>query len=174
MKKSRRSRLRKSFQGKKYEAIGPTEETAARIKPDKILSLVRRGRLSAHHLDVVLEIRCIHEAVGRGMFPTAQYVSPAGRNRNRQGAADFLDRMSGAERRAWQRNYLPWSRELSLSILAGVPGTRWLQLVIDIAVDNTGLRIAEDRYHLRHGTAFDFLREGLERYPVFGRRPAIW
>jgi hypothetical protein len=45
-----------------------------------------------------------------------------------------------------------------------LPGRRFLRLVLDIVVENTGLRTAERRYGLRNGTAVACLARGLDRY----------
>ena len=114
------------------------------------------------------------EAVGRGMFPTAQTMAWTGKAPRTRTWRDFIDRMSARERRAWERQYIPWTREMSFDVAAGVAclpyysgrrgGTRWLQLILDIVVDNSGLRETEQRYRLRHGTAIDYLIQELERY----------
>ena len=98
------------------------------------------------------------------MFPASRGDYSGGAPPRRLGPRDFTRRMSAAERRAWERHYLPWSHEMAVAVAAGLPGTRWLQLVIDIVIDNHPLRSIEERYRLRHGTAIDYLREGLERY----------
>jgi hypothetical protein len=72
--------------------------------------------------------------------------------------------MSDAERDAWQRRYLPWTHEMAAGIAAGLPGARWLQLVIDIVVDNASLQEVEGRYRLRHGAALKYLSSGLDCY----------
>ncbi len=98
------------------------------------------------------------------MFPTSQAGSFAVRAPKHRTYRDFISRMSAGERRMWERNYLPWSREVSLEIVSGLGGTRWLQLILDIVVDNMALRAAETRYAIAHGRAFGYLVDGLERY----------
>ncbi|MEE8332749.1 MAG: hypothetical protein V3R85_02790 [Alphaproteobacteria bacterium] len=136
----------------------------ARLRHDVVARLLATGRLLPSDADAVEEIRTVHEAVGRGMFPTAQPVSTTGRRPRGALATDFLDRMSEHERFMWQRHYLPWTRALELEIAAGLKGTRWLQLVIDIVVDNATPREVEARYRLRHGRGIEYLRRGLEIY----------
>lgn len=142
----------------------PTAQTAAKLRQDVIGRLLAQRRILPHHAAAAEEIRTVHEAVGRGMFPTAQPVPWSGRAPDRRRARDFLDRMSERERNAWERRYLPWSRALATEIAAGLAGTRWLQLVVDIVVDNATLREAESRYRLRHGTALAYLIRALEQY----------
>jgi len=106
----------------------------------------------------------VHEAVGRGMFATAQIIQPRAGRRNGRGPRDFTDRMTQSERYAWEQRYLPWTHDLATEVVSALPGTRWLQLIIDIVVDNVPLREIETRYGLRHGTALAYLTNGLDRY----------
>lgn len=167
MRKSRKSRLKTAVQ---FDAVGPvppTSQTAAKLRHDVLSGLLKRGRLGPVHIAAAEEIRTVHEAVGRGMFPTAQSLIRSGARSGRRQAHDFLDRMSETERFAWENHYLPWSHAMATDIAAGIPGTRWLQLVIDIVVDNATLREIEGRYRLRHGTSLSYLAHGLERYDEF-------
>ena len=162
-----------SRQAKLKRAINESarSEDRAPVKPDAasrfdvIAQLRARGRITQRHLGIIEEIRLVHEAIGRGMFPTVLSDRPRSRPGTRHNTRDFLDRMTDAERDAWERRYLPWSRELSTEVAAGLPGTRWLQLILDIVIDNVSLRYIERRYRLRNGTAFAYLLNGLERYP---------
>jgi hypothetical protein len=69
----------------------------------------------------------------------------------------------------WEHHYMPWSREVLLEIVSGLSDTRWLQLVLDIVVDNITLRAAKTRYGITHGKAFGYLVDGLERYHRYRR-----
>lgn len=164
MHMNRKSRLRQAANISSRLSAPSTPETAAKLRYDVIARLESRGRISTRYLDIVEEIRSVHEAVGRGMFPTAQTVRPWGGTRGRRGASDFFDRMTQAERHAWEHRYLPWTHDLATEVVAGLPGTRWLQLIIDIIIDNVPLREIETRYRLRHGTAVAYLTNGLDRY----------
>lgn len=159
----RRSRLRRAARSRP-QPIPPTPETLRKRRYDVIAGLLARRRISHEQAEAAGEIRRVLEAVGRGMFPTAQTMAFTGKAPRVRTWRDFIDRMSARERRAWERHYIPWTREMSLEIAAGLGGTRWLQLVLDIVVDNCGLRETEQRYGLRHGTAIEYLIQGLERY----------
>lgn len=161
---NRKTRLNQAVTLSQGPAVSAAPEIPAETRYDVVGRLQRRGRISAHHLDRAEEIRSVHEAVGRGMFPTAQSTMRWGSVRRRRGARDFLDRMTQSERYAWEHHYLPWTRDLATEVAAGIPGTRWLQLIIDIVVDNVPLREIETRYRLRHGTALAYLTNGLDRY----------
>lgn len=164
MRRRRSSRLRTALGDAAEAREEPTPQTVEKLRRDVIAGLFARRRILPHHAAAAEEIRGVHEAVGRGMFPTAQVVAGTGSGPGRRRARDFLDRMSEHERDLWQRRYLPWTRALAVEIAAGLPGTRWLQLVIDIVVDNATLREVESRYRLRHGTARAYLVRGLELY----------
>lgn len=168
-KGGRRARLRRIAAGRGREVVaerrdGPTPETAAKLRGDVILSLVKTGALSASHLDAALEIRTVHAAVGRAMFPRMADVARTGPSQRDFGPREIARSMSSAERRAWETRYLPWSHAMAVAVAAGLPGTRWLQLVIDIAVDNATPEEVETRYRLTPGAAVRFLAEGLGRY----------
>lgn len=171
----RRSRLRRIASGGEAAApaahgIGPTPETAARLRGDVVLGLVRDGLLSAQDLDAALEIRTVHEAVGRGMFPRMPGEPGAGSSSRQFGPRDFTRQMSARERHLWETRYLPWSGAMAVSVAAGLAGTRWLQLVVDIVVDNATPEEAEARYRLPEGAAIRFLAEGLRKYLTGGPR----
>ena len=53
---------------------------------------------------------------------------------------------------------------MGITVAAGLPRTSWMQLIIDIVVDNNAIGAAEDRYRLRPGTAIRYLTEALDRY----------
>ncbi len=164
MAKSRRARVKAPLGVAAEAPVRPTRQTVARLRYDVVARLLATGRLLPDHAGAAGEIRAVHEAVGRGMFPTAQPPNAAGRRPGSAVPTDFLDRMTEHERFLWQRRYLPWTRAIALELAAGMKGTRWLQLVVDIVVDNITPREAEARYRLRHGSALDYLRRGLEMY----------
>ncbi|MBT5051403.1 MAG: hypothetical protein HOM58_23110 [Rhodospirillaceae bacterium] len=164
MNRDRKSRLSRAVSRPRKQCDSPTPETVAKLRYDVIARLRDHGRISARHLEIAEEIRSVHEAVGRGLFPTAQSVRWHGGSGGRRGGGEFFDRMTQSERYAWERRYLPWTHDLATEIAAGMAGTRWLQLIIDIVVDNLSLRDVETRYQLRHGTAIAYLTNGLDRY----------
>ena len=168
MRRQRKERLRTTIAETGDLRDRPTAQTVAKLRQDVIARLLARRRILPHHAEAAGEIRAVHEAVGRGMFPTSQSLPWSGRGANRRRARDFLDRMTERERHAWERRYLPWTRAIATEIVGGLPGTRWLQLVIDIVVDNATLRQVESRYRLRHGTALVYLSRGLEHYGRYG------
>lgn len=148
----------------RQRSVPPTPETLRKLQQDVVVKLVRQGVLLPHHHDAAMEIRSVHEAVGRGMFARSSFDPTAGSSGRGQGPRDFTQRMSSSERRAWEKHYLPWSRDMAIAVVAGLPGTSWMQLIIDIVVDNNAIGAVEDRYRLRDGTAIRYLTEALDRY----------
>jgi hypothetical protein len=55
---------------------------------------------------------------------------------------------------------------MSLEIAAGIVRVSRLQIVLDVVVDNYGLRQVEAWYRMRHGLAFEHVRAALHRYAV--------
>jgi hypothetical protein len=169
MKHNRKHRLKKGAAGKPETAVRPTRQTAARLRPDIIRRLYTTGRIADHHALAARQIRTVFEAVGRSMLPhlmLGQWTGAAPRHRP---GRDFLDRMSDYERHLWQRYYLPWTHEMAVEIAAGLPGVRWLKLVIDVVVENCSLRETEFAYGLGRGRAIEYLVSGLEIYARHAR-----
>lgn len=164
MKRNRKYRLKKGAAGKAETAVRPTRQTAARLRPDIIRRLYATGRIADHHALAARQIRTVFEAVGRSMLPHLMLGQWTGAAPRRRPGRDFLDRMNEHERHLWQRYYLPWTHELAAEIAAGIPGVRWLKLVIDVVVENCALREIEFAYGLGRGRAIEYLVSGLEKY----------
>ena len=77
---------------------------------------------------------------------------------------DPVDRLTPAEESAWRLRYRPWAREIAVTVAAGAIRTTRLQLVLDVVIDNHGLRQVEGWYRMRHGTAVEHIRAALHRY----------
>ncbi len=168
-RKNRRARLKRIAFGKPVQAqtgkgVPPTPETLRKLEQDVISVLVEANGLTQVQRDAAMEIRGIHEAVGRGMFARSAIGPAAARGGFNYGPRDFTQNMSSEELRIWETRYLPWSHELAVAIAAGMPGTRWLQLVTDVVVDNATPAAVEACYRLPAGSALRYLAEGLDRY----------
>ena len=142
----------------------PTPETVAKLRRDVVERLHNEGRLQAEHFRAANEIRRVWEAVGRGIFPGAHKWDHAGQPHQKGMFRDPIDRMTEAEEIMWRRRYRPWAREMSLEIAAGVVRVSRLQVVLDIVVDNYGLRQVEAWYRMRHGVAYEHVLASLNRY----------
>ena len=53
---------------------------------------------------------------------------------------------------------------MAVTVAAGAIRTTRLQLVLDVVIDNHGLRQVEGWYRMRHGTAVEHIRAALHRY----------
>ena len=146
------------------ENIGPTPETASRLRRDLVARLAREGRLGREQVRAALEVRRVWEAFGRGLFPTVDTTAPIAERRKQAMFVDPIDRLTPAEERAWRLRYRPWAREMAVTVAAGAIRTTRLQLILDVVVDNHGLREVEGWYRMRHGGAIEHIRAALHRY----------
>ncbi len=146
------------------ENIGPTPETAARLRRDLVARLAQEGRLGREQVRAALEVRRVWEAFGRGLFPGARAIAPVGQRTRRAMFVDPIDRLTVEEERAWRLRYRPWAREMAVTVAAGAIRTTRLQLILDVVVDNHGLREVEGWYRMRHGGAIEHIRAALHRY----------
>ena len=143
---------------------GPTPETVRKLRCDIVARLARDGRLGAEQTRAALEVRRVWEAFGRGLFPASRPVAPLAQRRRRAMFTDPVDRLTPAEESAWRLRYRPWAREMAVTVAAGAIRTTRLQLVLDVVIDNHGLRQVEGWYRMRHGTAVEHIRAALHRY----------
>jgi len=142
----------------------PIPAAPRKRRRDVVVKLECDGRLDWDEAVAAYEIRALWEALSRSLFPRAtDPARPAVQASRRAGRTPF-DSLSAHEEARWRRRYKPWADEMSVEIVAGVGRTSRLQLVIDVVVDNWGLRQVETRYRLRHGRAIAPLRTALKRY----------
>lgn len=144
--------------------VSPTRETVAKLKGDVVVRLYNEGRIRAEHLQAAREVRRMWEAFGRGLFPTAQDPGQYHQAHQRAKYNDPIARLSLAEEAAWRARYRPWAHEMSYEVVAATARVSRLQLVLDVVVDNNGVREVEGWYRMRHGLAFEYLRGALHRY----------
>ena len=144
--------------------IGPTPETAAKLRRDLVARLAREGRLGREQVRAALEVRRVWEAFGRGLFPATNTMAAVAGRRERAMFVDPIDRLTPEEERAWRLRYRPWAREMAVTVAAGAIRTTRLQLILDVVVDNHGLREVEGWYRMRHGAAIEHIRAALHRY----------
>ena len=126
--------------------------------------LADRGALSAAQLRAAGEIRRVWEAVGRGLFARARPLAPRVDRSGRGPFADPVALLSDGEERAWRLRYRPWAREMALTVAAGGLRASRLQIVLDVVVDNHGVRQVEGWYRMRHGGALAHVGAALHRY----------
>lgn len=95
------------------ERIGPTPETAAKLKPDPLALMLQRGQLEEGQIDAAIEIREVYGGV-------------VGGNRCHTVAMDGRFHGGMSDRIAWihAKRYLPWIREC---------GKHAARLVLDLA-----------------------------------------
>lgn len=164
MARTRNSRERRRGNDQPIEdAVGPTPQTVAKLRRDVVERLREEGRLSEEQARAAAEIRRVWEAFGRGLFPRTRDLD---RPRQPHGGmfVDPVESLTDTEERIWRLRYRPWAREMSVEIVAGIVRVSRLQIVLDVVVDNFGVRQVEGWYRLRHGHALEHVRSTLERY----------
>lgn len=94
------------------DRVGPTPETAAKLKPDPLVMLHEMGHIDSAERDAALEIRRVYMAIVGHLMPKARGVG---------GRAEMPSEI------AWihANRYLPWAARHKAA----------LQLVIDLVVD---------------------------------------
>lgn len=156
------------------EGSGRPDSLATRPRPrslrDTVLRLGGEGRLTGEEIGAAIEIRSIWEALSRALFARGRIVTAGiGVRSTAVRSRSPFDGLGRAEEFAWRRCYKPWADEMSVEVVAGVRRTTRLQIVLDIVVDNRGLRAVETAYRLKHGTAVDHLAAALRRYVEIAR-----
>ena len=142
----------------------PTPETVRKLRRDIVVRLAQEGRLGGEQVRAALEIRRVWEAFGRGLFPATRVLAPIADRKRHAMFADPIDRLTEEEENAWRLRYRPWAREMAVTVAAGAIRTTRLQLILDVVVDNHGLREVEGWYRMRHGGAVEHIRAALHRY----------
>jgi hypothetical protein len=144
--------------------VRPTPQTVRKLRRDLVAHLYGKGRLRREHVDAAEEIRFVWYAFSRRLGPSAVNLLavPAG---NRSGQArQPIEWLTDREEIVWRNRYRPWAGEMARIHAGGIVTVSRLQMMVDLLVDNQGLRRVEAWYRLRHGAAFENLRDGLHRY----------
>lgn len=144
--------------------VGPTPQTAAKLRRDLIDHFLSKGRLRPEHAAAAEDIRRIWQAFSRCLGPTA--VNPAALATGRRSGQlrQPIEWLTAAEETIWRDRYRPWAREMSACPCGGTIRVTRFQVAIEIVVDNRGVRQLEGFYRMRHGAAVDHLRRALQRY----------
>lgn len=144
--------------------VGPTPETAAKLKRDLVAHLREKGRLSAEHALAAEEIRRIWQAFSRILGPSATNPATLATGRQAGGARMAIDWLTETEETIWRRRYRPWATEMVAQPCGSTIRVTHFQIVLEIVIDNRSLRQTEGAYRLRHGTAFEIVHAALHRY----------
>lgn len=143
-----------------------THQTIRKHRRDEVLFLLGKGYLEKHHVEAADQIEKIWSALSRaavrlGMtYERRDYDTP----KKYHGKTPF-DLMTAHEQHIYQHFYKPWAKIVGVRIPSR-SSTTWLQLVLDVVVDNYGVATLERAYGLSRGhkVASKYLREGLEHY----------
>ena len=146
---------------------GPTIETAAKLRPDVVYRLFEQGKLTRAMFSAAEEIQDTLQALDRWSMPFMRlgedFVALSTTHRL---PLTPLERISGTEKAAWRRHYLPW---LKLASRArpfpgkAIPESR---VVLDVVMENRGVSQLERVYGVRRdkGLVTHALKVSLHRY----------
>ena len=152
---------------------GPTPETRAKLRPDTVEALYRKGTIGEEERTAAEEIRDVHEALGRGLTPRAMDLRDAGPRARAPGTrfAAGLERMPDRLYRLWRRKYQVWVEECGgLRVVeSNLIDYSLARLALDVIVEGKSLREIERTYGLRNGSLSARLVEALERWCALGR-----
>ena len=140
----------------------PTPETVAKLKPDSILEMLRRGTLDHEHLLAADELRDVFQALVSGLTSKGTPLE-SGRMSLRQTGPyrQPIERMPERLARLYYDHYKPWAEEMENSRYGSVA---LLELTIDVVVDGHSLHDIERKQAMRNGSASKHLRAALQRY----------
>jgi len=142
--------------------VGPTPETRMKRRYDTITRLGER--LNAHQHRAADEIRAVFEAIETSLMPPradnhGDLVDCSRKPR------DAIDRMPPHIAQAWERRYIPWTRQVHRP----APARSYVTvggLVMAVAIDNAALKWCEAHWRMNRGSAFDVLSGALNEYAV--------
>lgn len=144
--------------------VGPTPQTAAKLKRDLIAHLRDKERLIPEHARAAEDIRRIWQAFSRILGPSATNPATLATGRQAGGGQMQIDWLTEREEAIWRERYRPWASEMAAQPCGGTIRVTKFQIVFEIVVDNRSLRQTEGAYRMRHGSAFDIIRAALHRY----------
>lgn len=140
----------------------PTPQTAARLKSDSILALVRSGRLDHEHLLAAEQIREVYSVLVSNL--AAKTSSPDQVRMSLKNMGPWrqpFELMPERLVRLYHDHYKPWAAEIGRRKY----GTKTLlELTIDVVVEAYSLHDIERSQKLRNGSASKPLRDSLQRY----------
>ncbi len=145
--------------------VSPTPETVSKLRRDLVLRLYEKGRLCREQLQAAEEIRRVWQAFSRGLGPSAIDPSAfAGGGRSSVPVRQPVERLLPVEEATWRRRYRPWAAEMAAQPSGGHIRVMRLRIVVDLVVDNAGLRQVDGWYRMRNGASLTHLDCGLRRY----------
>lgn len=144
------------------DGVRPTPQTVARLKPDTILEMLRRGSLCREHQMAAEEIRNIFQALVSGlMSKSAALDQPRIDLRTTGPYRQPVERMPERLVRLYHDRYKPWADETE-TLHCG--GRSLLDFTIEVIVDGRTLHEVERKQSMRNGSASICLRKSLQRY----------
>jgi hypothetical protein len=144
------------------DRVGPTPETARKLRADVVFKLHAAGRLRNEQKLAAEHIRDLLSEIERAMYPArvmdgTQSIKVVGRV-----SSSPLERMAPAKYRQWRDVYRPWAQEVR-AIRTGA-GASALTIVVLLVEHNIGTWQIEKLLGLRNGTVLAIVQGALTRY----------
>ena len=132
---------------RREEFVGATVETAAKLQPDVVQSLVYGERITDDEERKLMLIRRTYETLSRGMLPSGGVLNERSKATGMQ--SDMFTHMSENERNNWQFIYKPWANLASKIIVKTKPRLCGWSLAIKLAYENVSLEDITAIYQLQ-------------------------
>ena len=174
LKSKRQEQLHRAGVGvRETSPTSGTPQTKAKLRPDTLVTMFKRGSLTSDHLLAAAEIRDVFEALTRPMWPRIVDYEPRIGSPVKRGYVQPIDRMSSKMWILWQSHYKPWANEMSKAAVSTPAGhARLLEVTISVVVDGESLSTLSALWRLPRrsgGRLFgSVLRDGLGRYCEIG------
>ena len=143
--------------------IGPTPETAAKLKPDQLAVLLGQGKITPDHERGRPAPAQLHAALKKGASPTTQLRLPS-TLRGHQKPLSPLEHLNEGQQRQWNLAYRPWADSIAQKIVGRRPKLSLLGLVRRVVDDNHSIQRVSFDFNLPEGDLLNNLRDGLEAY----------
>ena len=140
------------------EEQGPTPETKAKLRPDRLQELFTAGLIDQQQLGAGEEIRAIVDAISAMHF---RAVNLGGADKTGGGSRHPLDGLRPALQRAHRTRYLPWVHAMKDRKFQGVS---YAQILIGVVVDSHALSDYAEETPGGLLAAAAVIREALDAY----------
>ncbi|WP_138380891.1 hypothetical protein [Luteithermobacter gelatinilyticus] len=132
--------------------VGPTRETAAKLRPDPLLRLAETGSLDARHVWAAHQIRrCFQLITAEAGVRVTRYSDVVVHSGPRPAPVERDTEIRLKER------YLDWVEAMTTARLQLGP-------VLDVVIDEHSLSMTDRKWQRRKGWARDHLRHSLDLY----------
>jgi hypothetical protein len=146
---------------KAHDAVPPTPETLAKLRPDHLSALLRDGDISPDQERAGRQIHTLFQALHRGASPGSKLREPAGRH-TRQMPLSPLERLSERQEGIWKAIYGPWAAASSQTVVVRRPKLTALDLAERVLVDNASICGIAAAHHISPSTVLSAFQRTMD------------